>query len=364
MKVLVSVFNNLYTDQRVEKVCQTLTQNGYEVELIGNDWGGAPAMSRDYKFFRIPLKSKVLRYAYLEFQWKLYKELLRRADRSTILLANDLDTLLPNYLVSRKLGISLVYDSHEIFTEMPSLTGRWTQKVWRLLESCLIQKVKYMMTASKSYSSWYQNRYRISKPFTVQNFPRKAVLNFERQENNPKIIIYQGALNPFRGLDYLIPAMKDIPNAVLWIAGKGPHEQTLRLLTEQHHLKDKVAFLGQKTPDELREITMRADVGVSIEESTGLSYYYSMPNKISDYIQSRVPVVVSNFPEMRKVVDVYGVGEKIHTYDELPSKINHVLSRGRDTYRQQLDIAAQDLCWENEEQKILELFDRAKVRNL
>ena len=119
MKVLVSVFNNLSTDQRVEKVCRTLSENGFTIELIGNNWGGLPDLKRDYPVSRIILKSKILRYAYVEFQWKLYKELLKKADQDTILLSNDLDTLLPNYLVSKKLNLPLVYDSHEIFTEMP-----------------------------------------------------------------------------------------------------------------------------------------------------------------------------------------------------------------------------------------------------
>ena len=48
MKVLVSVFNNLYTDQRVEKVCRTLSEAGYDIELIGNNWGGLPEMQRPY----------------------------------------------------------------------------------------------------------------------------------------------------------------------------------------------------------------------------------------------------------------------------------------------------------------------------
>ncbi|MCB4236121.1 hypothetical protein LDL59_16640 [Kaistella anthropi] len=72
MKVLVSVFNNLCTDQRVEKVCRTLSENGFQPELIGNNWCGLPEMKRDYPFSRIMLKSKVLKFAYVEFQMKLY----------------------------------------------------------------------------------------------------------------------------------------------------------------------------------------------------------------------------------------------------------------------------------------------------
>ena len=116
MKIIVSVFNNLYTDQRVEKICRTLHENGYEILLIGNSWDGTPEMSRPYSFKRIVLKSKNLKFAYPEFNRKLYREILKNADENTILLSNDLDTLLANYFVSRKKNIPLVFDSHEIFT--------------------------------------------------------------------------------------------------------------------------------------------------------------------------------------------------------------------------------------------------------
>ena len=364
MKVLVSVFNNLATDQRVKKVCHSLLENGYGIELIGNNWTGLPEMSREYSFSRILLQSKILKFAYLEFQFKLYQKLLRTADSRTILLANDLDTLLPNYLVSKKLGIPLVFDSHEIFTEMPSINGRFTQKIWRKLESSIVPKLKYMMTASESYADWFQNRYEIKRPFVVQNFPNHTPNPQNYQEDNhPKIILYQGVINPSRGLDKMIPAMKYIVGAELWIVGDGPKKVEYQNLSKSLYLENQVKFLGKISPQKLRALTPKADLGLSIEENKGLSYYFSMPNKISDYIQARVPVVVSDFPEMRKVVDHYHAGEKISAYSELPEKILSVLEKGKGFYEFNLNHAAQELCWEKEESKILSLFEKVKMEN-
>ena len=364
MKILVSVFNNLVTDQRVEKVCETLSENGYQIELIGNNWLGLPEMSRNYPFSRISLQSKILRFAYVEFQSKLYKELLAKADENTILLSNDLDTLLPNYLVSKKLKIPLVFDSHEIFTEMPSVNGRFTQKIWRSLESFILPKLKYMMTASEGYADWFHKTYEIERPIVVHNFPKKMANPQNYGEiNSKKIILYQGVINPSRGLNYMIPAMKNIENAEFWIAGDGPKKEEYLALTKSLNLENKVKFLGKLHPEKLRKITEKADLGLSIEENKGLSYYFSMPNKISDYIQSRVPVVVSDFPQMRKVVDVYEAGEKIGDYKELAEKINIVLSNGKHFYEDSLNKAAAELCWEKEEPKIIKLFKKVKTEN-
>ena len=275
MRIIVSVFNNLYTDQRVEKVCKTLSKNGYKIELIGNNWRGLPPLSRNYPVTRLQLRSKILRFAYLEFQFKLYQQLLKTADSNCILLSNDLDTLLPNYLVSKKLGIPLVFDSHEIFTEMPSVAGRLSQKIWRFLEKNLVPKVRYMMTASVSYADWFVKTYKILRPVVVQNFPVYREFSKNNGLNEQKILIYQGVINPSRGLHKLIPAMAEIPNAKLWIVGDGPKKTKYEKLTKELGLEKNIDFLGQIFPEKLREITQQADVGLSIEENNGHSYYFS-----------------------------------------------------------------------------------------
>lgn len=365
MKVLVSVFSNLATDQRVEKVCKTLQECNFEVNLIGNNWKGLPEMKRPYPFERIQLSSKNLKLAYPEFNFKLYRELLKKADSETILLANDLDSLLPNYYVSKKLNIPLVFDSHEIFTEMPSIQGRFTQKIWRFLERKILPNLKYIMSASESYSNWFKETYKIKKPVTVQNFPRSV--NFEQKHlnNKPKIILYQGAINPSRGLDKIIPVMKKLENAQLWIAGQGLKEIEYKSLTKKLDLDKKVIFLGNLNPKDLREITEKADVGLSIEENAGLSYYYSLPNKVSDYIQAGVPVLTTNYPETSKIINKYEVGAIIqnHSEIELISKIKEILDNGKAFYSQNLKLAAEELCWENEEQKIITLFEKVVQEN-
>lgn len=357
MKILVSVFNNLYTDQRVEKVCRTLHENGYEIELIGNTWDGEPEMQRPYKFHRIPLKSKILRSAYLEFNHKLYSELKRRITRDTILLSNDLDTLLPNYLLSKKFKIPLVFDSHEIFTEQPSVQGRWVQKVWRKLERSIVPKLSFMMTESESYANWFQEKYGI-KPVVIRNVPKKINEEISFPENQPKIILYQGALNHSRGLIQAISAIKLVDNVIFKIAGDG----NLRQKYEQHSIKEnlqnKVEFLGRLNPENLRNLTKTADVGFAVEENGGISYYFSLPNKVPDYIQSQVPMVMIDFPEIAKIAEKYSVGEMIenHHPETIAEAIKKVLKNGRNFYKEDLKKAAAEYCWEHEEAKILALF--------
>lgn len=359
-KILVSAFSNLSTDQRIEKICQTLHENGYIVELIGNTWGGEAKLSRPYSVSRIIIHSKSLKTAYFEFNVKLYKTLQRRADASTMLYANDLDALSANFILAKKLNIPLIFDSHEIFSEMPAVQGKMSQKFWRFLQNKMIPGLSYMITASEGYANWFQKKYGV-QPTVVQNAPRKINFNVEIPENQPKIILYQGALNPFRGIDKAILAMHHLENAVFKIAGDGPLKQEFEELVIKEKLQNKVIFLGKLLPEDLRKVTWTADVGMSIEENGGESYYFSLPNKVLDCIQARVPVILSALPELLKIKNSFNVGEIIenHQPENIAKAIQNVLDKGRKSYQPALARAADELCWENEEPKLLALIAKA-----
>lgn len=359
-KIIASAFSNLYTDQRIEKVCHTLYENGYEIELIGNDWNGAEDMSRPYPFSRIRLISKSLKTAYFEFNWKLYRQLKKKADKNTILHANDLDALLPNYLIAKKLNIPLVFDSHEIFSEMPAVQGKMSQKLWRYLEKSVIPDIKLMMTASASYAAWFKNKYGVNAA-VVQNAPKKINNIPDIPENHPKILLYQGVINPFRGIDKAILAMHHLDGIIFQIAGDGPKKKEYEELVIHENLQNKVQFLGKLLPQDLRKVTLTADCGMSIEENGGESYYYSLPNKVLDCIQARVPLILSGLPEMKNIKQQFDIGEIImdHQPEHIAQSVKTVIAKGRKNYQSELEKAADILCWENEEIKLLQVFESA-----
>lgn len=119
--------------------------------------------------------------------------------------------------------------------------------------------------------------------------------------------------------------------------------------------------MGQLKPEDLRKITAVADVGMSIEENGGESYLYSLPNKVLDYIQSRVPVLLADLPEMQNIKKQFDVGEIIqdHQPENIAISVHKILNKGRKNYQVELQKASKALCWENEEVKLLEVFEKA-----
>ena len=94
-------------------------------------------------------------------------------------------------------------------------------------------------------------------------------------------------------------------------------------------------------------------MGLSLEEDLGLNYRFALPNKLFDYIQAGVPVLVSNLPEMRRIVEHYQIGAiaETHQRKELAQTITSILfdADKNALWKQNLKLAAKELCWENEE---------------
>lgn len=196
--VIVSVINDLNTDQRVHKVCSFIESQGYDVLLVGRVLKSSQKMeARSYrtKRFRLPFEKGALFYAC--FNFRLFWFLLFRS--SSILVANDLDTLLPNYLVSKLKRTKLVYDSHEYFTEVPELISRPKVKaVWERIERFVFPKLSYVSTVNHSIAQKYREKYGVSLKVIRNVSPRwnPTVIQSKKSLGIPEgkhVLIMQGA---------------------------------------------------------------------------------------------------------------------------------------------------------------------------
>jgi glycosyltransferase involved in cell wall biosynthesis len=104
-----------------------------------------------------------------------------------------------------------------------------------------------------------------------------------------------------------------------------------------------------------------ANLGISLEENLGLNYYFALPNKLFDYINHQIPVLVSPFPEMRRIVEDYEIGfiDKSSSAKELADQINSILNlpvSDIEKIQANCQEAREILNWQEEEKILLELY--------
>ena len=363
--VYISVINDLVTDQRVHRVANLLLDQGMDVTCIGRRSKWSPAIEgKGFKVHRFRMIFTKGPLFYLFFNKRLFLKLLF-VPAPALFIANDLDTLPAVYLAAKIRRVKLIYDSHEFFTQVPELIDRkLKQSIWKWIERALVPRVNFAITVSppiaEIYRRLYGTRFRV-----VRNVPERRNLDQESYFPGAQaMIIYQGALNVGRGLELMIHSMKFMKEVNLLIVGTGDIEEELKELVEAEELSDQVIFMGRLDPGELAPITRSARIGISMEEDLGLNYRYALPNKMFDYIQSRIPVLCSNLPEMAKIVEIYGIGVAIRDRD--PENIARVVrfmleEHDSGAWDKALEKAAEVLCWENESDQYLAVVKESGV---
>ena len=358
-RIIISVTNDLATDQRVLRTCDCFNEMGYEILLIGRQLKNSFEVNNPYKTVRFNLLFHKGFLFYAEYNCRLFFKLL--LIKKKLLYANDLDTLLPNFLVSKVSSCKLIYDSHEYFTEVPELISRpGIRSFWMKLESLIFPKLKNVITVNQKLAEIYSLQYKV--PVTVIRNVSNAnhtkgikPLNFLKKDQ--KMILYQGALNMGRGLELMIDAMPYLKNYLLVLAGDGDIMSLLKLRVKEKQLTDSVIFLGKLRPDDLVNVTKQADLGLSLEEDLGLNYRYCLPNKVFDYINAGIPVLVSELPLLQELLKQYKVGEclKKRNPKSLALAIEKIIVN-KSNYLQELDRAAADLNWKKEKKILIEFI--------
>ena len=367
MHIILAVTNDISTDQRVIRTAITLSHLPARVTIIGRQYGSFALSVPGVRTRRMWLVFNRGPLFYAEYNIRLFFLLLfMKAD---IYGANDLDTLPAVFLASRLKNKVVVYDSHEYFTEVPELVGRTTVKgIWERMEASLLPRVRFASTVSSSIAHAYKQKYGITMEI-IRNLPVRKVLTADiltRSQSKPYTILYQGALNKGRGLELAIRAMKFMPEATLKIIGTGDIEDELKQLVVNLNLTGIVHFTGRIKAEDLLPITAGADLGISLEEDLGLSYRYALPNKVFDYIQAQIPVLVSDLPEMSHLIAMFGVGQvcKSREPEQLACIFTDMVTNKekRILWKTNLVTASRELCWEKEEFKIITLYQRAKSK--
>jgi len=366
-KIIVSVINDLVTDQRVARSCSVLQELHFDILLVGREQKlSQPLPTRDYKITRMKLWFNQGPLFYFQFNLHLFFILL--FNKADVLLANDLDTLLPNYVVSKIKGIPLIYDSHEIFCEVPELIANpKKKKIWESLESWIVPKLSYCITVNKSIADYFTNKYKVPFIFVrnIPNYIKNESLKSRSELKLPaekKIIILQGAgINVQRGAEELVESFRYLNDTyLLLIIGSGDVINQLKENVLTFQLQTKVKFIDKMPASELRHYTSHASLGISIDKDTNMNYHFSLPNKVFDYMHAGIPLLASKLPEIEFLITNYNIGGFIENHDSkhIAQKIEDIITSPYYLeYKSNTIIASIENNWETEKRRLIELYN-------
>jgi glycosyltransferase involved in cell wall biosynthesis len=360
-KILVAVTNDVSTDQRVHKIANYLLSKKIEVEVYGRVLPTTFNIEREYKISRKKhfFNNNFLFYA--EYNIRLFFKIV--FNKYDYVLSNDLDTLPASFIASKLKKLTLIYDSHELFSEGPELQGRsFVKGFWTRLENFFIPRIKKSYTVSQSISDYYNSKYNANFG-VVRNVPlieRKIVKKEVKFPTTNKTVLYQGVLNPGRGIKPMIKALHFLEEIDLIIIGYGKVEAELIEFVKDELLDNRVHFLGRIPHEELPNYTQLADIGMVLEEPLGKSFEFSLPNKLFDYIHAELPIISGNLVEIKNIIETYNVGLVIENYQpETIAKTIERLITDKELYQQikeQQKKIKHQFCWEKEQQKLENYF--------
>ena len=368
-KLFFTVTNDLVYDQRMIRICSSLSAAGYDVTLVGRRNSNAPPLgTQPFRQYRLRTWFRSGKGFYIEYNLRLFFLLLTQ--KMSALCAIDLDTILPCYLVSRIRRIPRLYDAHELFCEMQEVVSRpGIYRIWKAVERFCVPKFPNGYTVNDliadEFFRLYGVRYAVIRNAPVLRPDPAADIARLPIAAPPlpagRFILYQGAVNEGRCFESLIPAMQTV-DAPLLICGEGNFMEQARALVRQYGLENKVIFRGMVRPEDLPPITRSAYIGITLFDRQGTSNYYSLANRFFDYIHAGIPQLAVNYPAYQEINNSYRIAVLVDKpgIREISDALNRLLNN-TELYHTLLANCKQARLyynWQEEEKKLVRLYQR------
>ena len=378
-KVVHIVLNTFVQDSRVMRECKSLAENGYDVTVIAY-W--MEDLKEDefqdgYTIKRLRLKTKswtnnsiVQVFKYLEF---LFKSLLTiNKIKPKVCHGHDPSGLFVAYFAKVILNCHIIYDSHELWSDSIHSKGKkmFLYKIGREFEKLLIKKTDAVITVNQSIADIMLQENKIPSINIVRNMPSKsknssilskAELGFPKCKFN---LIYTGNVEKGRGVNAVIEAFKSVrPDIGFIIMGRdSAYRNKMKEKVNTLKLGQRIKFINAVLPHEVVNVCKLAEAGIAPIKNMCKSYYLSLPNKIFEYIQAGMPVLSSDFPEMKRIIDEYKIGLTFDVEDTTNiSKLINALFDNNKIYKIFCDNskkAAESLNWNVEQSKLIDLYQQ------
>lgn len=363
--VLILFLSNFHYDSRATNLYKSFCERGYKVKVVSFDW-----LTEEFKTQKGEISVYKLHKGFLSLSFYLKFIIILSinliSSKADIIFAEDIYTLPFAVIFSKLKRNKVIFDSREVYGHLAGLRNKKiAQKIISTIEKIFIKSAHLIITTGKLDSEHIEKKYSINNTMVIRNLPfRNDIIKpFDFRQHfglgqDVKILLYQGVILQGRGIQIIFDALNKLKNCVFVILGDGEYREFYQNLAKEKGLSNKVYFMGRFEQSELLQYTAGADIGLTIIENLSLSYYYALPNKMFEYIQAGIPVLASNFPQMKEIIDDYKIGFYVEpdNLDDIVSTLNNLMNDTdlRHNLKNNCIIAAKELNWNKE---IIKLFN-------
>ena len=292
--------------------------------------------------------------------------------KPTHLIAGDPPSLAVCDLVSERMGARFIYTPFEFYPKVAGANARQWRR-YQAYERHHIERAAEVVFLGDSILNYYVKQYPgiANKSHVVYSgWPTCAEvveLRLRREagiSGEKRIVLYQGVIEADRGLLNAVAALTFLSESTLLvILGYGAGKAELQERALELKVSDRVLIMPPVPQPELMSYTRDADIGI-IPLLDVKSHSYACPGKLFEYIAAGLPLVVSDMPDLKRIVQKYGLGEVYawNSVEGLATALSKLLNN--DSYRNACSANAnraqlQDLSWERQRARFCEAVFRS-----
>lgn len=347
-----------YTDNRIHyRECRTLAEAGYNVSLIAVE-SAVNGPDTPVQVTTIPKRNRLARVLLSTYQVVS----LALKTRAQVVHLHDPE-LIPFISILRMAGRQVVYDAHE---DLPiQVLGKpYVTRGGRRMLAGLASGFVFLARGANvvvAATETIARRFPPEKTVLVRNYPPLRVEEEEQAEARDDIAVYIGGLAKSRGTLELLQAAEHSAFPAEWTLHlAGPVAADVREFVTRASRTERVVYHGQLAPELARDLLLRAKVGLVTLRNTP-AYRDSLPTKMFEYFAAGLPVVASDFPIWREIIeeaeagflvdetDPEDIAKVLKYYAEWPDIREHHAAKAR-------RAATARLNWKSEAETLLEAY--------